>query len=103
MVVSSAGCGSFSHQTIVFSCLVYISNKTNSRWTNGQPEIPFQMAMKNDTSYKSADEITMDDLMSHDETEDFEFNDSTDNIIIEKYVGKGNKFKIQVVVIPLMK
>ena len=52
---------------------------------------------KNDTSYKSADEITMDDLMSHDETpaEDFEFNDSTDNIIIEKYVGKD-----PIVVIP---
>ena len=39
----------------------------------------------------------MDDLMSHDETpaEDFEFNDSTDNIIIEKYVGKD-----PIVVIP---
>ncbi|MBD9038662.1 MAG: leucine-rich repeat domain-containing protein, partial [[Eubacterium] rectale] len=52
---------------------------------------------KKDAKYKSADEITMDDLMSHDETpaEDFEFNDSRDDIIIDKYVGKD-----PIVVIP---
>ena len=52
---------------------------------------------KNDTSYKSADEITMDDLMSHDETpaEDFELIDNSDEIVIEKYVGKD-----PIVVIP---
>ena len=44
-------------------------------------------------SIKTADEITMDDLMSHDETpaEDFEFNDNSDEIVIDKYVGKESK------------
>ena len=45
---------------------------------------------KKDTKYKSADEITMDDLMSHDETpaEDFELIDNSDEIVIQKYIGK---------------
>ncbi len=92
MVVSSAGCGSSSSDNAgktdqtKQTANVQDSQKDTSSSDN-----------KNDTSYKSADEITMDDLMSHDETpaEDFEFNDSTDNIIIEKYVGKD-----PIVVIP---
>lgn len=92
MVVSSAGCGSSSSDNAgktdqtKQTADVQDSQKDTSSSDN-----------KNDTSYKSADEITMDDLMSHDETpaEDFEFNDSTDNIIIEKYVGKD-----PIVVIP---
>ncbi len=43
------------------------------------------------TSYKSADEITMDDLMSHDETpaDDFEYDDDPDydDVIILDYLG----------------
>ena len=95
MAVSSAGCGSSSSDN---------SGKTDqSKQTanvqDSQKDTPSSDKSddKNDTSYKTADEITMDDLMSHDETpaEDFEFNDSTDNIIIEKYVGKD-----PIVVIP---
>lgn len=95
MVVSSAGCGSSSSDN---------SGKTdqtkqtaNVQDSQKDTSSSDKSDDKNDTSYKSADEITMDDLMSHDETpaEDFEFNDSTDNIIIEKYVGKD-----PIVVIP---
>ena len=72
MVVSSAGCGSSSSDNAgktdqtKQTADVQDSQKDTSSSDN-----------KNDTSYKSADEITMDDLMSHDETpaEDFEFND----------------------------
>ena len=96
MAVSSAGCGSSSSdnagkteqpkQTVT----VQDSQKDTSNDSKSDND-------KKDTKYKTADEITMDDLMSHDETpaEDFEFNDSTDNIIIEKYVGKD-----PIVVIP---
>ena len=95
MVVSSAGCGSSSSDNAgktdqtKQTADVQDSQKDTSSSDKSDD--------KNDTSYKSADEITMDDLMSHDETpaEDFEFNDSTDNIIIEKYVGKD-----PIVVIP---
>ena len=95
MAVSSAGCGSSSSDN---------SGKTDqskqaANVQDSQKDTPSSDKSddKNDTSYKTADEITMDDLMSHDETpaEDFEFNDSTDNIIIEKYVGKD-----PIVVIP---
>lgn len=83
MVVSSAGCGSSSSDNAgktdqtKQTADVQDSQKDTSSSDKSDD--------KNDTSYKSADEITMDDLMSHDETpaEDFEFNDSTDNIIIE--------------------
>lgn len=92
MVVSSAGCGSSSSDNAgktdqtKQTADVQDSQKDTSSSDN-----------KNDTSYKSADEITMDDLMSHDETpaEDFEFNDSADEIVIQKYVGKD-----PIVVIP---
>ena len=95
MVVSSAGCGSSSSDNAgktdqtKQTADVQDSQKDTSSSDKSDD--------KNDTNYKSADEITMDDLMSHDETpaEDFEFNDSTDNIIIEKYVGKD-----PIVVIP---
>ena len=95
MVVSSAGCGSSSSDNAgktdqtKQTADVQDSQKDTSSSDKSDD--------KNDTSYKTADEITMDDLMSHDETpaEDFEFNDSTDNIIIEKYVGKD-----PIVVIP---
>ena len=95
MAVSSAGCGSSSSDNSgkadqsKQTADVQDSQKDTSSSDKSDD--------KNDTSYKSADEITMDDLMSHDETpaEDFEFNDSTDNIIIEKYVGKD-----PIVVIP---
>ncbi len=95
MVVSSAGCGSSSSDNAgktdqtKQTADVQDSQKDTSSSDKSDD--------KNDTNYKSADEITMDDLMSHDETpaEDFEFNDSTDNITIEKYVGKD-----PIVVIP---
>ena len=95
MVVSSAGCGSSSSDNAgktdqtKQTADVQDSQKDTSSSDKSDD--------KNDTSYKSADEITMDDLMSHDETpaDDFEFNDSTDNITIEKYVGKD-----PIVVIP---
>lgn len=95
MVVSSAGCGSSSSDNAgktdqtKQTADVQDSQKDTSSSDKSDD--------KNDTSYKSADEITMDDLMSHDETpaEDFEFNDSTDEIVIDKYVGKD-----PIVVIP---
>ena len=95
MAVSSAGCGSSSSDNAgktdqtKQTADVQDSQKDTSSSDKSDD--------KNDTNYKSADEITMDDLMSHDETpaEDFEFNDSTDNITIEKYVGKD-----PIVVIP---
>ena len=95
MAVSSAGCGSSSSsdnagRTDKQTATVHDSQKDTSSDSKSDND-------KKDTKYKSADEITMDDLMSHDETpaEDFEFNDSTDNITIEKYVGKD-----PIVVIP---
>ena len=96
MVVSSAGCGSSSSDNAgkteqpKQTATVQDSQKDTSNDSKSDND-------KKDTKYKTADEITMDDLMSHDETpaEDFEFNDSTDNIIIEKYVGKD-----PIVVIP---
>ena len=95
MAVSSAGCGSSSSDNAgktdqpKQTANVQDSQKDTSSSDKSDD--------KNDTSYKSADEITMDDLMSHDETpaEDFEFNDSTDEIVIDKYVGKD-----PIVVIP---
>ena len=95
MAVSSAGCGNSSSDN---------SGKTDQTKQTADVQDSQKDTSssdksdnKNDTSYKSADEITMDDLMSHDETpaEDFELIDSTDNIIIEKYVGKD-----PIVVIP---
>ena len=95
MVVSSAGCGSSSSDNAgktdqtKQTADVQDSQKDTSSSDKSDD--------KNDTSYKSADEITMDDLMSHDETpaDDFEFNDNSDEIVIEKYVGKD-----PIVVIP---
>ena len=95
MAVSSAGCGSSSSDN---------SGKTdqpkqtaNVQDSQKDTSSSDKSDNKKDTSYKSADEITMDDLMSHDETpaEDFEFNDGRDDIIIDKYVGKD-----PIVVIP---
>ena len=95
MAVSSAGCGNSSSDN---------SGKTDQTKQTADVQDSQKDTSssdksdnKNDTSYKSADEITMDDLMSHDETpaEDFEFNDSTDEIVIDKYVGKD-----PIVVIP---
>ena len=95
MVVSSAGCGSSSSDNAgkTDQTKQTADVQDSQKYTSSSDKSDD----KNDTSYKSADEITMDDLMSHDETpaEDFEFNDSTDNIIIEKYVGKD-----PIVVIP---
>ena len=95
MAVSSAGCGSSSSDNAGKTD----QTKQTADVQDSQKDTSSsdKSDNKNDTSYKSADEITMDDLMSHDETpaEDFEFNDSTDNIIIEKYVGKD-----PIVVIP---
>ena len=94
MAVSSAGCGSStsdnSGKTDKQTATVQDSQKDTSNDSKSDND-------KKDTKYKTADEITMDDLMSHDETpaEDFELIDSTDNIIIEKYVGKD-----PIVVIP---
>ena len=95
MAVSSAGCGSSSSDNAgktdqtKQTADVQDSQKDTSSSDKSDD--------KNDTSYKTADEITMDDLMSHDETpaEDFEFNDSADEIVIDKYVGKD-----PIVVIP---
>jgi hypothetical protein len=95
MAVSSAGCGSSSSDN---SGKADQSKQTaNVQDSQKDTSSSDKSDDKNDTNYKSADEITMDDLMSHDETpaEDFEFNDSTDNITIEKYVGKD-----PIVVIP---
>ena len=95
MAVSSAGCGSSSSDNAGKAD----QSKQTANVQDSQKDTSSSDKSddKNDTNYKSADEITMDDLMSHDETpsEDFEFNDSTDNIIIEKYVGKD-----PIVVIP---
>ena len=95
MVVSSAGCGSSSSDNA--GKTDQTKQTANVQDSQKDTSSSDKSDNKNDTSYKSADEITMDDLMSHDETpaEDFEFNDSTDNIIIEKYVGKD-----PIVVIP---
>ena len=95
MAVSSAGCGSSSSDNAGKTD----QTKQTADVQDSQKDTSSsdKSDNKNDTSYKSADEITMDDLMSHDETpaEDFEFNDSTDEIVIEKYVGKD-----PIVVIP---
>ena len=96
MAVSSAGCGSSSSDNSgkteqqKQTANVQDSQKDESSDSKSDND-------KKDEKYKSADEITMDDLMSHDETpaEDFEFNDGRDNIIIDKYVGKD-----PIVVIP---
>ena len=91
MVVSSAGCGSSSSDN------AGKTDQTKQTANVQDSQKDTSSSDKNDTSYKSADEITMDDLMSHDETpaEDFEFNDNSDEIVIEKYVGKD-----PIVVIP---
>ena len=95
MAVSSAGCSSSSSDN---------AGKTDQPKQTANVQDSQKDASSSDksdnkkgTSYKSADEITMDDLMSHDETpaEDFEFNDSADEIVIQKYVGKD-----PIVVIP---
>ena len=96
MAVSSAGCGSSSSDNSgkadqsKQTATVQDSQKDTSNDSKSDND-------KKDTKYKSADEITMDDLMSHDETpaEDFEFNDNSDEIVIDKYVGKD-----PIVVIP---
>ena len=96
MAVSSAGCGSSSSDNAgktdqtKQTADVQDSQKDESSDSKSDND-------KKDEKYKSADEITMDDLMSHDETpaEDFEFNDGRDDIIIDKYVGKD-----PIVVIP---
>ena len=95
MAVSSAGCGSSSSdnagKTDQTKQTADVQDSQKDTFSSDKSD------NKNDTSYKSADEITMDDLMSHDETpaDDFEFNDSADEIVIDKYVGKG-----PIVVIP---
>ena len=87
MAVSSAGCGSSSSdnagRTDKQTATVQDSQKDTSSDSKSDND-------KKDTKYKSADEITMDDLMSHDETpaEDFEFNDGRDEIVIDKYIGE---------------
>ena len=95
MAVSSAGCGSSSSDNSGKT----EQQKQTANVQDSQKDTPSSDKSddKNDTSYKTADEITMDDLMSHDETptEDFEFNDSADEIVIQKYVGKD-----PIVVIP---
>ena len=95
MAVSSAGCGSSSSsdnagRTDKQTATVHDSQKDTSSDSKSDND-------KKDEKYKSADEITMDDLMSHDETpaEDFELIDNSDEIVIEKYVGKD-----PIVVIP---
>ena len=95
MAVSSAGCGSSTSDN---------SGKTDQTKQTADVQDSQKDTSssdksdnKNDTSYKSADETTMDDLMSHDETpaEDFELIDNSDEIVIENYVGKD-----PIVVIP---
>ena len=89
MAVSSAGCGSSSSDNAgktdqtKQTANVQDSQKDESSDSKSDND-------KKDTKYKSADEITMDDLMSHDETpaEDFELIDNSDEIVIEKYIGK---------------
>ncbi len=96
MAVSSAGCGSSSSDNAgkTDQPKQQTANVQDSQKDTSSSD---KSDNKKDTSYKSADEITMDDLMSHDETpaEDFEFNDGRDDIIIDKYVGKD-----PIVVIP---
>ena len=95
MAVSSAGCGSSSSDN---SGKADQSKQTaNVQDSQKDTSSSDKSDDKNDTNYKSADEITMDDLMSHDETpaEDFELIDNSDEIVIEKYVGKD-----PIVVIP---
>ena len=95
MVVSSAGCGSSSSDNAGKTD----QSKQTADVQDSQKDTSSsdKSDNKKDTSYKSSDEITMDDLMSHDETpaEDFEFNDNSDEIVIDKYVGKD-----PIVVIP---
>ena len=95
MVVSSAGCGSSSSDNA--GKTDQTKQTANVQDSQKDTSSSDKSDDKNDTSYKSADEITMDDLMSHDETpaEDFEFNDNSDAIVIDKYVGKD-----PIVVIP---
>ena len=95
MVVSSAGCGSSSSDNA--GKTDQTKQTANVQDSQKDTSSSDKSDNKNDTSYKTADEITMDDLMSHDETpaEDFEFNDNSDEIVIEKYVGKD-----PIVVIP---
>ena len=86
MAVSSAGCGSSSSDNAgktEQTATVHDSQKDTSSDSKSDND-------KKDTKYKSADEITMDDLMSHDETpaEDFELIDNSDEIVIQKYIGK---------------
>ena len=96
MAVSSAGCGSSSSDNAgkteqpKQTATVHDSQKDTSSDSKSDND-------KKDEKYKTADEITMDDLMSHDETpaEDFELIDNSDEIVIEKYVGKD-----PIVVIP---
>lgn len=96
MAISSAGCGSSSSDNAgktdqtKQTADVQDSQKDESSDSKSDDD-------KKDTKYKPADEITMDDLMSHDETpaEDFELIDNSDEIVIEKYVGKD-----PIVVIP---
>lgn len=96
MAVSSAGCGSSSSDNAgktdqtKQTANVQDSQKDESSDSKSDND-------KKDEKYKSADEITMDDLMSHGETpaEDFELIDNSDEIVIEKYVGKD-----PIVVIP---
>ena len=96
MAVSSAGCGSSSSDNAgkteqpKQTATVQDSQKDTSNDSKSDND-------KKDTKYKTADEITMDDLMSHDETpaDDFELIDNSDEIVIEKYVGKD-----PIVVIP---
>ena len=95
MAVSSAGCGSSSASDNAGRTdkqTATVQDSQNDTSSNSKSDND-----KKDTKYKSADEITMDDLMSHDETpaEDFEFNDGADEIVIQKYVGKD-----PIVVIP---
>ena len=95
MAVSSAGCGSSSSDNA--GKTDQPKQTANVQDSQKDTSSSDKSDNKKDTSYKSADEITMDDLMSHDETpaEDFEFNDSADEIVIQKYVGKD-----PIVVIP---
>ena len=95
MAVSSAGCGSSSSDNA--GKTDQPKQTANVQDSQKDASSSDKSDNKKDTSYKSADEITMDDLMSHDETpaEDFEFNDSADEIVIQKYVGKD-----PIVVIP---
>ena len=95
MAVSSAGCGSSSSDNA--SKTDQTKQTADVQDSQKDTSSSDKSDDKNDTSYKTADEITMDDLMSHDETpaEDFEFNDSADEIVIDKYVGKD-----PIVVIP---